>query len=63
MPERIFKPYYRILSCFVEIVIIYEFFTRIIGRVDVDHVDFAGVGVGKGGEGLEIVALDYDMIW
>lgn len=39
------------------------FVAGVVGRIDVDHVDFAGVGVGEGGEGFEIVALNYDVIW
>ena len=30
----------------------------VVGRIDVDDVDFSGVGVGKRCEGFEVVALN-----
>lgn len=39
------------------------FVAGVVRRIDVDYVDFAGVGVGEGGEGFEIIALNYDVIW
>ena len=34
----------------------------VVGRVDIDDVDAALVGVGEGGEGFEVVALDKDVV-
>ena len=38
------------------------FVAGVVGRIDVDDVDFSGVGIGQGGEGLEVVALDDDVV-
>lgn len=42
-----------IIIC-IDIVVIIDkiFIAGVVGWIDVDHVDFAGVGVGEGGEGL-----------
>ena len=34
----------------------------VVRRIDVDDVDFSGVGIGKSGEGFEVVALDDDVV-
>ena len=52
-----------VLGVDVGVVVDEVFVASIVRWIDVDHIDFAGVGVGEGGEGFEIVALDYDMVW
>lgn len=51
---------------FINIVIIvfkFVILAGVVGWIDVNDVDFAGVGVGKSGEGFEVVALDDDVVW
>lgn len=47
----------------VGVVIDEVFIAGIVWRIDVDYIYFAGVGVSKGCQGFEIVALDDDMVW
>ncbi len=42
----------------VGIVVDKVFVSGVVWRIDVDYVDFAGVGVGEGSEGFEVIALD-----
>ena len=50
---------------FINIVIIvfkFVILAGVVGRIDVDDVDFSGVGIGQSGEGFEVVALDDDVV-
>lgn len=46
----------------VGVVIDEVFVAGVVGRIDVDDVDFSGVGIGQGGEGFEVVALYDDVV-
>ena len=35
---------------------------RVVGRVDIDDVNLAFVGIREGGEGFEVVTLNQDMV-
>lgn len=52
-----------VLTVHIAVVIDEVFVAGVVGRIDVDDVDFTGVGIGQGGEGLEVVALDDDVVW
>lgn len=45
-----------------EIVVVDEVVARVVGRVDVDHLDLAGVGVAQELERVEVVALDVEVL-
>ena len=48
---------------FHKTVVIDEIFVPcVVRRIDVDDVDFSGVGVGECGEGVEIVAFNENMV-
>lgn len=50
---------------FINIVIIvfkFVILASVVRRIDVDDVDFSGVGIGQGGEGFEVVALYDDVV-
>lgn len=47
----------------VGVVVDEVFVAGVVGWIDVDDVDFSGVGIGQGGEGFEVVALDDDVVW
>ncbi len=51
-----------VLGVYVGVVVDEVFVAGVVGRVDVDYVDFALVGVGQGGKSFEVVALDKDVI-
>lgn len=52
-----------VLTVHIAVVIDEVFVAGVVGWVDVDDVDFTSVGVGKSGEGFEVVALDDDVVW
>lgn len=52
-----------ILSVNIGVIICKIFMSRIIRRIDVDYIYFTCVGIGQLGEGGEIVALDYEVVW
>lgn len=51
-----------IVSIYVIVIIDKIFVAGIVRGINVDNVDFTCVGVSKGCQGFEIVALDDDMI-
>lgn len=60
MAVRVFPFYIRYLTIIVtEIIVIRKILVSgIVRRVDVDYIDFAGVGVGEGRQRDKIVALN-----
>ncbi len=52
----------RILFIHIIIVILKIFFTSIIWRVNINHINLTLVRIGKSGKGFEVVALDKDMV-
>lgn len=51
-----------VLTIHIAVVIDEVFVAGVVGRIDVDDVDFSGVGIGQGGEGFEVVALYDDVV-
>ena len=51
-----------VLAIYIAVVVDEVFVACVVGRVDVDNIDFAGVGVGQRGECFEVVALDKDVV-
>ncbi len=51
-----------IVSIDVIVIIDKIFVASVIWRVYINYVDFAGVGVGEGGECFEVITLDEYMI-
>ena len=46
------------LGCFGKVIIVDEVIARVVGRVDVDHLDLAEVGLLQELEGVEVVAFE-----
>ena len=51
-----------VLTIHIAVVVDEVFVASVVGRIDVDDVDFTSVGVGKSGEGFEVVALYDDVV-
>ena len=45
-----------------EVVLIHEVVSRVVGRIDVDHLDLAEVGLLQQLQHLEVVALDVEVL-
>lgn len=44
------------------VVVLEVVFSSVVGRINVDNINFTGMGVGEFGKCGEVVALDYDVI-